>query len=132
MAVSDNNIRIADQVFGELGVGDEFYEHPGITFGTFDNCREYGMTVSINGWTFCAYEHRNSDQICIEGCPTGKVQSYGPYAGEDKYDVLFTAEWQQYHLVRLALNAAMHAVEMDYNITRSYLKTVMKKAATGR
>lgn len=70
-----------------------------INFGTFDNCREYGVTFGLGLWTFCVYEHRNSDEICIEGCPSDEVQSFGPYGGETKWDVLFTAGYEEYKVV---------------------------------
>lgn len=139
IAASDKNIRIADELFGEAGVGDTFYKDDRLEFGVFNNCREYGLTVSLNGWTFCAYEHRNSDDICIEGCPDRKVQEWGPYGGEDKYDVLFSARWKQYHEAAAALIAALQAVDAapEYAtatgtrlvIVRNALKSIMKEAA---
>lgn len=129
VATSRENIRIADLLFGEQGVGNDFYDEikSGVVeFGVFDNYREYGLTASINGWTFCAYEHRNSDAICIEGCPTGQVESYGPYGGEDKYDVLFSTSWMQYWEARKALVAGMNAVRDNYDTTRAALKAVME------
>lgn len=60
-----------------------------IEIGTFDNCREYGNTYraigAIQDYTFCVYEHRNSDMIYINGCQTDEIKSYGPYSGNDKW-----------------------------------------------
>ena len=60
-----------------------------IEIGTFDNCREYGNTYRAIGadqdYTFCVYEHRNSDAIYINGCHTDEIKSYGPYSGDDKW-----------------------------------------------
>ncbi|OBY33442.1 hypothetical protein [Mycolicibacter kumamotonensis] len=90
---------IAKEVGGALaeGFGDR------IDFGVFDNCREWGLTFTAGGWTFCCYEHRNSDEIHIEGCPSDQVQPYGPYGGESKYDTLFHAASQQYQVVTKTL-----------------------------
>lgn len=60
-----------------------------VTWGVFDNCREHGLTATNSGgWTFCWYEHRNSDLIHIEGCPTSEIKEWGPYGGKDKWDTL--------------------------------------------
>ena len=61
-----------------------------VEVGTFDNCREYGNTYrvidALQDYTFCVYEHRNSDQIIINGCKSDEIKPYGPYSGESKYD----------------------------------------------
>lgn len=86
MAVLRTNVKLGAEVgyylADWLGTG----RYP--TVGLFDNCREYGLTFESGGWTFCVYEHRNSDSICIEGCPTDEVKSYGPYGGVDNYDTI--------------------------------------------
>lgn len=68
---------------------------------TFDNCRETGYTYSLKDGeqdnVFCVYEHRNSDQICINGCKREDVKPYGPYSGETKWDVLFSTGYGCYH-----------------------------------
>ena len=60
-----------------------------IEVGEFDNCRESGFTYralnSAIDFTFCVYEHRNSDQLIINGCLTKDVKHYGPYGSNDKY-----------------------------------------------
>lgn len=131
VATGRENIRIAYQLFGEPGVEDAFYEEiwdkGTVTFGYFDNCREYGLTVEIGDWTFCAYEHRNSDNICIEGCPTAEVKSYGPYGGEDKYDTLGSWRWKDYDGARDALIAMMKLVQDAGTATRRQLKAVAKQ-----
>jgi hypothetical protein len=112
IAVGDTNVRIAYEVLGEGGLSDEFYGEDGVLdFGTFDNCREYGVTVAVGGWTFAVFEHRNSDEICVEGCPTDQVREYGPYGADDKHDVLFAARWKHYDEVAKALIViARHAL----------------------
>lgn len=72
-----------------------------LEIGTFDNCRESGYTYSLKDGeqdnVFCVYEHRNSDQICINGCKREDVKPYGPYSGETKWDVLHEAGYEEYH-----------------------------------
>lgn len=124
-AAGDKNVRIAAEVFGEAGMLDEFYkEEDKLSFGTFNNCREYGMTVTVGGWTFAVYEHRNSDDICIEGCPTGEVREFGPYGGTGKHDVLFSARWKQYHQVAGAINTMARFVLGTPDATRDAVKAV--------
>lgn len=126
-AAGDKNVRIAYEVFGEPGLSDEFYgEEHLLDFGTFQNCREYGLTVTVGGWTFCAYEHRNSDDICIEGCPTADVQEYGPYGSEDKHDVLFSARWKQYHEAADAMARITRHVLANPSTTRADVRTAAK------
>ena len=125
IAASDDNVRIAVEVFGESGLLDEFFqEEDQLDFGTFNNLREYGLTVTVGGWTFAAYEHRNSDDICIEGTRTGNVKPYGPYGTDDKYDVLFSARWKQYHEAAAAINAIARHVLAHPDTTRDDLKSV--------
>lgn len=134
VAVGRESIRIADSVFGEQGVGNDFYREEGIEFGTFENCREYGLTVTTAGWTFSAYEHRNSDNIIVNGCPTAEVHPYGPYAPDgDKYDYLYATEWKSYHKAAKALNAMLACVrnaEDPTTITRATLARIGEKVAS--
>lgn len=110
-----------------LGVAREMGEF--VTFGVFDNCREHGLTVTgAGGWTFCWYEHRNTDDIHIEGCPTAEMKPFGPYGGVDKYDTLFYAPWQQYAPIVAALVAILKATVENPSITRSELKKVARQA----
>ena len=130
IAVSSENARISYEVFGEALL-DEFYdEQELLDFGTFDNCREYGVTVTVGGWTFAAYEHRNSDDICVEGCPTAEVTPYGPYGGEDKYDVLFSARRRRYHEAADALKVFARAVLDNPTISRSELSALTAREVT--
>ena len=72
-----------------------------VEVGTFDNCREYGNTYRAIGakqhYTFCIYEHRNSDEICINGCPTAEIKSYGPYTGKDKWFAHASFSYNQHY-----------------------------------
>lgn len=126
VAAGDKNVRLAVDVFGEQGLLNEFYgEEDKLSFGTFYNCREYGVTVEVGGWTFAVYEHRNSDDIVIEGCPTAEVQEYGPYGGGDKYDVLFSTRWKTEHLAADAMWIAARHVLRHPAATRADLTKVM-------
>jgi hypothetical protein len=123
VAASNVNIRLAVDVFGESGLLDHFYKREELLdFGTFDNCREYGVTVSVGGWTFAVYEHRNSDNICIEGCPTDQVKEYGPYGTDDKYDVLFEADYSGQYTARAAMVAIADYVLDTPTATREQVK----------
>lgn len=86
-----------------------------ILVGAFTNCREVGLTfyvASINGVyfdnkktkTFCIYEHRNSDDIIING-KEGYVNCNGdlPYNGDSKYDYLASVPYKDYDLAANAL-----------------------------
>jgi hypothetical protein len=76
-----------------------------IFIGTFTNCRELGLTFIVqlmdNGFdslfTFCVYEHRNSDSIIING-KKGMVSLNGdlPYISDNKYDYLGSATYKDY------------------------------------
>lgn len=80
----------------------DFWESQNVTIeiGEFDNCRESGYTYSIvnskQDMVFCVYEHRNSDQIIINGCMRKDIKPYGPYNGTSKYDYLFSYSYNEY------------------------------------
>jgi hypothetical protein len=83
-----------------------------ITVGTFTNCRECGLTFVIQGFhdekneyhnidsfTWCVYEHRNSDEIIINGkegyiCRNGEL----PYNGDSKYSFLESFSYNEHEL----------------------------------
>lgn len=69
----------------------------------FDNCREYGFTFRAIGGkqdiTFSVYEHRNSDQIIINGCMTEDVATFGAYNGSSKYDYLESFAYHEHYRV---------------------------------
>lgn len=84
-----------------------------INVGTFTNCREVGLTfaitgyyegktykpLSINDWfTFCVYEHRNSDDITING-KQGYINHNGdlPYIADSKWSYLASSGYKQYN-----------------------------------
>lgn len=122
-----HNVRIAADVFGWLD-GDYLYQDKTVDYDVFDNCREWGLTVTVAGWTFCAYEHRNSGNICIEGCREENVKHYGPYGGEDKWDVLASFPWRHGYEASLALEDMIRAVREDpAAVTRADLVRVAKR-----
>ena len=97
-------------------------------FDTFDNCREYGLTFTVPGWQFAIYEHRNSDELCLQGCPAALVQPYGPYGGtRDKYDVLARAEYGEFDAIAAALVAALRHVNLGPQVSRRELKSVIRE-----
>jgi hypothetical protein len=97
-----------------------------VSFGVFDNCREHGITVtSAGGWTFCVYEHRNSDEINIEGCPTGEIQEWGPYGGENKYDTLYSTCWMDYDGAAKAMITLLKTTVERRDATRLMLKGIV-------
>ncbi|ANA86475.1 hypothetical protein BH762_gp043 [Gordonia phage OneUp] len=100
-----------------------------VSFGVFNNCREHGITVSnAYGWTFCFYEHRNSDFICIEGCPTAEIKSWGPYSDTDKWDILGQANWKEYDSAARQVIAVLNAA-VSFDVTRDELRMAAKEAA---
>lgn len=125
---------LISQAFSQLT--DEDYkfweaENPSLEIGEFFNCREEGFTYSLLGgkqdMVFCVYEHRNSDQIIINGCKREDMAAYGPYNGDSKYSYLASFGYDEYHeaadkLVEFLLQA--YKGEFDESI----LKPVEKEA----
>lgn len=75
-----------------------------IHVGVFTNCRECGYTymcMAENGktFTFCTYEHRNSDAIIING-KEGHISFNGdlPYCADNKYTNLSEYAYGEYLL----------------------------------
>lgn len=70
-----------------------------ISVGTFTNCRECGLTFMLYGknpFTWCVYEHRNSDAIIING-KEGYISVNGelPYKSDSKFDFLAEFHYNQ-------------------------------------
>ena len=119
-ATGSENIRIAS-IVGNALVGDLLYaERDELDFGTFDNGREYGITISTRFWVFAVYEHRNGDNICVNGAPI--AEDRGVYGGEDKWDVLYSADYRDYESAAAALAAAIKRVRNVPSTGRSKLK----------
>lgn len=73
-----------------------------INVGTFTNCRECGLTFKVmekntKSFTWCIYEHRNSDFIIING-KQGYISMNGelPYKGNSQYSYLAEFHWNQH------------------------------------
>ncbi len=103
-----------------------------VDFGTFDNCREYGLTFSVPGWQFCVYEHRNSDNICVQGCPADQVQPYGPYGGGGKWDVLARAQYDCRGAAAAALIDALRFVNNNPGATREQVRRAIEERQAAR
>lgn len=107
---------------------DQWIEYPeGTEFGIFNNCREWGVTYSINEWTFCVFEHRNSDEIIIEGCPDAEIRSYGPYGSDSKWDSLSCDSYGEYEKAAKRLETALMSATPE--MTREQLMTLMEAVA---
>ena len=69
----------------------------------FNNCREYGYMYHIVGGkqdlVFSVYEHRNSDEIIINGCFTKDLKTYGAYNGDSKWDYLNNFKYNEHYAV---------------------------------
>lgn len=89
---------------------NEEIRHIDIAVGAFTNCREAGLTYKVTGYnkdnkyvpcenfTFCTYEHRNSDEIIINGKP-GYINLNGdlPYKEGDKYHFIASFRYNQHY-----------------------------------
>lgn len=111
---------VGSRVVAELG--NEWF-----AFGTFDNCREWGLTFTADSWQFAVYQHRNSDSMCTQGCRVWDVQPYGPWGGDivDKFDVLTWADWLDYDIAADNLVACLRWVRDNPGATRAELKKAM-------
>lgn len=104
---TSGGLKISLEVLKRLKRRKEIKEYE-IAVGCFTNCREVGLTFcplkkgkeyfeKKNIKTFCVYEHRNSDQIIINGkegyiCWNGEL----PYNSDSKYDYLGQAGYEEY------------------------------------
>ena len=77
---------------------DKRLENIVVWIGCFTNCRESGLTYQVENkknefFTFCTYEHRNSDQLIING-KRGLVSHNGdlPYIEDSKWVYLASSE----------------------------------------
>lgn len=71
-----------------------------ITVGTFTNCRECGLTFRLGfpkPFTWCVYEHRNSDEIILNG-KEGYITLNGdlPYTADSKSIYLASFSYNQH------------------------------------
>jgi len=80
---------------------EEFCNKYSVSVGTFTNCRECGLTFMVmekKSFTWCIYEHRNSDSIIING-KEGYISLNGelPYQEGTKWDYLGSFSYNQYY-----------------------------------
>lgn len=81
-----------------------------IIVGTFTNCRECGLTFAMfegrvdDHFTFCVYEHRNSDNIIING-KKGLISMNGdlPYCADSKWKFLAEFNYNEHYQCAVAL-----------------------------
>jgi len=100
-----NGLKISFEILKRLKRRKEINGYT-IYVGCFTNCREVGLTFYPswkndkylnNSKTFCVYEHRNSDQIIING-KDGCISWNGdlPYKMGGKWDYLASAGYKEY------------------------------------
>ena len=74
-----------------------------VNVGALQNCREQGYTYFVynfknsKSFTWCTYEHRNSDSIIINGkegyhCGSGDL----PYAGDSKWNPIASSGYREF------------------------------------
>ena len=92
----------------------------------FDNCREYGYMYHIVGGkqdlVFSVYEHRNSDEIIINGGFTSNIKPHGIYNGGSKWDYLNNFMYNEHYAVAKRLR--------EY-LEQSYVGTFDESALKG-
>lgn len=111
--------------------------HIDISVGTFTNCRECGLTFIVtsatiegelkvlNPFTWCIYEHRNSDEIIINGVPKYiSMNGELPYNGESKYNYLHAFNYSEH------MDAADKLAELITNWVNSQLTKSDKQTAS--
>lgn len=104
MIYLDNGLKIGLVVLELLRSSDfeEALEGINISVGTFTNCRENGLTFTVQNkkgsfFTFCIYEHRNTDKIIING-KKGYINRNGelPYKTDSAGSWLADVSFGQY------------------------------------
>jgi hypothetical protein len=129
MVTLSNGLSISLRILEQLRQ-DELLKDYEVTVKAFANGRESGLTYKIDchevkgkfeyfkPFTFCTYEHRNSDKIIING-KEGYHDGAGdlPYKG-DKYQ----------YLAEFAYNEPYEAAERLSQLIREYADTMYRKA----
>lgn len=92
----------------------------------FDNCREYGYMYHIVGGkqdlVFSVYEHRNSDEMIINGGFTSNIKPHGIYNGGSKWDYLNNFMYNEHYAV---------AKRLGEYLEQSYVGTFDESALIG-
>ena len=69
----------------------------------FNNCRESGYVYRVinskQDITFSVYEHRNSDEMIINGGFTSNIKPHGIYNGGSKWDYLNNFKYNEHYAV---------------------------------
>jgi len=100
MIVLESGLKNSLMVLEHLRNREELKDIP-IEVGTFTNCRECGLTFKVaeeKAFTWCVYEHRNSDEIILNG-KEGHITLSGdlPYKGNSKYDYIASFKFNQHY-----------------------------------
>jgi len=98
-----SGLEIGLKVLKLLKKNKELKKHKDIDVyvGVFSNCRECGITFMCSkkskDFTFCVYEHRNSDDIIING-KSGFISMNGelPYAGDSAHIYLKSFRYDKF------------------------------------
>ncbi len=117
-----NSIVVAELLPEALRCTDrKGHEFEAVFIGCFTNCRECGYTFmchasNCKSFTFCVYEHRNSDGIVING-KEGCISNSGdlPYTSDSKWDDLSSFNCGEYHATARKLAELINKF-MDDNI----------------
>lgn len=92
----------------------------------FNNCRESGYMYRVinskQDITFSVYEHRNSDEIIINGGFTSNIKPHGIYNGGSKWDYLNNFMYNEHYAVAKRLR--------EY-LEQSYVGTFDESALIG-
>jgi len=111
MITLSNGLRNSLIVLENLRSDEDFNERVCLNIGAFTNCREVGFTFMLAGYyvsgdyrslkkafTWCVYEHRNSDSIIING-KEGYISLNGdlPYMADDKWKYISSHAYNEYH-----------------------------------
>lgn len=129
MITLSNGLSISLRILEQLRQDDLLKDYE-VRVKAFANGRESGLTYiidshEVNGkfelfkpFTFCTYEHRNSDKIIING-REGFIDNNGelPYKG-DKYE----------YLADFSYNEPYEAAERLSQLIREYADTMYRKA----
>jgi len=102
-----------------------------VDIGVFTNGREVGLTFQVyqkgsdKNVTFCAYQHRNSDDIIINGRENyrGSVGEL-PYVADDKYTYLACFKYDEHYAAAECLERML--LDVDASGTTARLQEIRK------
>jgi hypothetical protein len=126
MITLSKGLSISLQILEQLRNDEDLINYT-VTVKTLTNARECGLVFIVNGcikdgkyecfkpFTFCTYEHRNSDNIIINGLE-GYHDNNGslPYKGKSKYE----------YIAEFSYNQVYEAAEALTKLIREYADTM--------